>query len=202
MTGPTPAGPGARIRSTVRIALLACAVVVGPSPGWTDDAPVPLLGPGQPVDWWFVYKFNAADVPVCEPKVIDENIKRECPFGGRPASYKNSQRFAFASSKDGRLVPGEGCAGTSDPVAATFKQIYEGTYRYIVWNDQFYGSPKVRACSSGNCGGPWGHSKGVLAWNEEGRGLVIQVTTPSWPGFASKAFKRVGGNTLGCIRKP
>jgi hypothetical protein len=42
----------------------------------------------------------------------------------------------------------------------------------------------------------------VLAWNDEGEGLVIQVTTPSWPGIGSKKFDRKAGNTLGCIKKP
>ena len=89
-----------------------------------------------------------------------------------------------------------------DPVATTFDQIYGGKFRYLVWNDQFYQEPKVHACSANSCGGPWGHSKGVLAWNDEGEGLVIQVTTPSWPGIGSKKFDRKAGNTLGCIKKP
>jgi putative transposase len=53
-----------------------------------------------------------------------------------------------------------------------------------------------------SCGGSWGHSKGVLAWNDDGEGLVIQVTRPSWPGVGSKRFDRKAGNSLGCIKKP
>ena len=83
-----------------------------------------------------------------------------------------------------------------------FDQIYSGKFRYLVWNDQFYQEPKVHACSANSCGGSWGHSKGVLAWNDEGEGVVVQVTTPSWPGVASKEFERKAGNTLGCIKKP
>ena len=100
------------------------------------------------------------------------------------------------------LKKNDGCAGTTDPVATTFDQIYGGKFRYLVWNDQFYQEPKIRACSANSCGGPWGHSKGVLAWNDEGEGTVIQVTTPSWPGIGSKKFDRKAGNTLGCIKKP
>lgn len=182
--------------------LLLCALLALSLPVRADDAPVPLLGPGKPVDWWFVYKFNAKRFPACSAVESEEDAERECPFGGKPGAYGNSQRFAVASSETASLEDGQGCAGSSDPVAATFKQIYEGDFRYLVWNDQFYGSPKVKACSGDSCGGPWGHSKGVLAWNEEGKGVVIQVTTPSWPGFASKKFKRVGGNSLGCIKRP
>lgn len=163
------------------------------------DAPVPLLEKDKPVDWWFVYKFNAQTFPTCDK---DEDADRECPFGGNPAAYRNSQQFVFASSANASLTKSDGCAGTTDPVATTFDQIYGGKFRYLVWNDQFYQEPKIRACSANSCGGPWGHSKGVLAWNDEGEGLVIQVTTPSWPGIGSKKFDRKAGNTLGCIKKP
>jgi hypothetical protein len=40
----------------------------------------------------------------------------------------------------------------------------------------------------------------MLAWNEDGDGMVIQVTTPSWPAAGSKRFPRkTDGNTLGCV---
>ena len=178
--------------------LLFCA----PAPAFlanAADAPVPLLEKDKPVDWWFVYKFNAQTFPTCDK---DEDADRECPFGGNPAAYRNSQQFVFASSANASLTKSDGCAGTTDPVATTFDQIYGGKFRYLVWNDQFYQEPKVHACSANSCGGPWGHSKGVLAWNDEGEGLVIQVTTPSWPGVGNKKFDRKAGNTLGCIKKP
>ena len=139
------------------------------------------------------------NLPTCDK---DEDADRECPFGGNPAAYRNSQQFVFASSANASLTKSDGCAGTTDPVATTFDQIYGGKFRYLVWNDQFYQEPKVHACSANSCGGPWGHSKGVLAWNDEGEGLVIQVTTPSWPGVGNKKFDRKAGNTLGCIKKP
>jgi len=70
----------------------------------------------------------------------------------------------------------------------------------VVWNDQLYKHPVVPACSGDSCGAPWGHSKGMLAWNDAGDGLVMQVSTPSWPASGSKTFPRKGeGNTLGCI---
>src|SRR5437899_546157 len=46
---------------------------------------------------------------------------------------------------------------------------------------------------------PWGHSKGLLAWNDAGEGFVMQVSTPSWPGSGTSSIKRKAGNTLGCI---
>merc|ERR1712137_321337 len=50
------------------------------------------------------------------------------------------------------------------------------------------------------CMAPWGHSKGVLAWNDDGRGFVMQVSTPSWPGNGDASNPRKEqGNTLGCI---
>lgn len=38
-----------------------------------------------------------------------------------------------------------------------------------------------------------------MAWNQDGNGIVIQVTTPSWPAAASVVLPRKDGNTLGCI---
>jgi hypothetical protein len=64
-----------------------------------------------------------------------------------------------------------------------------------VWNDQFYGDPKMPC---GSCS-RWGHSKGILAWDDAGNGLVFQVTTPDWPGAGSSRTPRPKeGNTLGC----
>src|SRR5579864_4412015 len=86
-------------------------------------APVPLLTTGQPVDWWFVFKFNAASYPECG------GSQRTCSFGGTVQPYKSfGQQFAFASSADGTLRPGGGCVGDtiSDPLGATFDQVYYG----------------------------------------------------------------------------
>ncbi len=99
------------------------------------------------------------------------------------------------------LQQGNGCAGDSadDPIGATFDEIYNGAYYFVVWNDQFYDDPDIKGCSE-SCGAPWGHSKGMVAWNDAGDGLVMQVSTPSWPAAASAKFPRKGdGNTLGCV---
>jgi len=96
------------------------------------------------------------------------------------------------------------CLGTTtqDPVGASFDEIYNGKYHYLIWNDQPYGDPKIAPCTSnGNCGGPWGHSKGIVAWNDAGEGFVMQVSTPSWPESGNSSFpRRDDGNTLGCVR--
>jgi hypothetical protein len=77
--------------------------------------------------------------------------------------------------------------------------VYNASYYYVIWNDQFYGDPEVRGCGN-SCGAPWGHSKGLVAWNDQGDGLVMQVSTPSWPASGSKATPRADdGNTLGCV---
>ena len=92
---------------------------------------------------------------------------------------------------------GGGCLGdtASDPVGATFKQVYKGKLFYVIWNDQFYGDPIAGESS------PAGHSKGVLAWNKDGNGFVLQVSTPSWPASGnSKKPRKTDGNTLGCVK--
>ena len=89
-----------------------------------------------------------------------------------------------------------------DPLGATFDEVYSGSFFYVLWNDQFYQDPEM-ACAptSNSCSSPWGHSKGMLAWDENGAGFVMQVTTPSWPASGSKnAPRQTDGNTLGCVK--
>ena len=157
----------------------------------------PQLEKGHYVDWWFVFKFNADSFPGC-----GNDIKRECPFGGTVQNYKSgfSQQFIYSSSEHPDLQQGSTCIGDTlkDPVGATFDQVYNGSYYYVIWNDQFYNDPKIKGCGQ-SCGAPWGHSKGMVAWDDNGEGFVMQVTTPSWPAAGSASAPRTDGNTLGCI---
>lgn len=92
---------------------------------------------------------------------------------------------------------GGGCIGgtTTDPLGATFAQVYNGKFFYVLWNDQFYGDPLPTK------GAPAGHSKGMLAWNKDGNGIVLQVSTPDWPDSGNaKNPRKTDGNTLGCIQ--
>lgn len=161
------------------------------------SAPMPLLEKSHPVDWWFVFKFNASSFPGC-----GENVQRDCLFGGTVQGYQGhySQQFVYASSEKPSLQKGSGCVGDTlkDPVGATFDQVYNGSHYYVIWNDQFYDDPPIKGCTK-ECASPWGHSKGILAWNEEGAGFVMQVSTPSWPASGSSLSPRNDGNTLGCV---
>lgn len=163
----------------------------------SGDAPAPLIEKGHPVDWWFVFKFNSKSFPGC-----GDTATRECPFGGEPQNYVRGQQYVYASSEAQTLRKGGGCVGVTetDPLGATFDEVYNGSYYYVVWNDQFYDDPAISGCGT-SCGSPWGHSKGMVAWNDAGEGLVLQVTTPSWPAAGSKLFPRkTDGNTLGCVK--
>jgi Deoxyribonuclease II len=159
-----------------------------------EGPPRPLLEKnGVPVDWWFAFKFNAQKTfSGCGA----DTGRRICIFGGSVrAKDRFGQQFAFASSRGSALSQGQGCIGatTTDPVGATFDQVYNGNFFYVIWNDQFYGDPIASSDA------PWGHSKGLLAWSETGEGFVMQVSTPSWPGSGTSHIKRKAGNTLGCI---
>jgi hypothetical protein len=113
-----------------------------------------------------------------------------------------SQQYVYASSDSASLQQGSGCAGdtTTDPLGATFDEAYNGSFHYVIWNDQFYNDPAITGCSD-SCSAPWGHSKGMLAWNDAGEGFVLQVTTPSWPAAGNKSVPRKSdGNTLGCVK--
>jgi hypothetical protein len=174
-----------------------------PSPPVTTitdpNAPAPLLDTGHPVQWWFVFKFNTASFPGCG----DSGPQTQCLFGGtvKPYPQGHGQQFVYASSESPSLQKGSGCVGatTTDPLGATFNQIYNGNFHYVVWNDQLKGAPNIPGCGT-NCNSPWGHSKGMVAWDDAGNGLVLQVSTPSWPGAGSSAHPRADdGNTLGCV---
>jgi hypothetical protein len=166
---------------------------------YAQSAPAPLLQKGaSPVDWWFIFKFNTKFFPGCET-----NAKRACIFGGTVQDYPKGfgLQSISASSANPTLHNDSGCLGesTDDPIGATFDEIYNGTYSYVIWNDQFYDDPDLPACKGKTfCDAPWGHSKGVLAWDDQGNGLVMQVSTPNWPGSGSPSFPRNNGNTLGC----
>ena len=155
-----------------------------------NSSPAPMVKKDSPVDWLFVFKFNAEDFPECKGKRPDPGI-----FGGQQKDYKGkySLQYVYASSENPTLKKGRGCVGNSlsDPLGATFAQIYFGGYNYLLWNDQFYGKPIATK------GGPWGHSKGALAWNDQGEGMVLQVSTPSWPGSGSTKYPRPGAMKKG-----
>ena len=163
----------------------------------SNVAPVPLLSAEHPVDWWFVFKFNSRAFPGC-----GGNATRTCTFGGQVQNYKVfGQQFVYASSESPTLQKGSGCAGDTieDPIGATVDEVYNNSFHFVVWNDQFYDDPVIKGCTK-ECGAPWGHSKGMVAWNDAGEALVLQVTTPSWPAAGSKEFPRkTDGNTLGCV---
>ena len=184
----------------VGVALSACpdGAVYAQRPG-SSAAPAPLLEPGHSVDWWFVFKFNSKSFPGCGG---GSNEERACPFGGNVQQYTFGQQFVYASSETQKLQKGGGCVGgtTKDPLGATFEEVYNGSFYYVIWNDQFYDDPAITGCTK-QCGSPWGHSKGMLGWNDAGEGFALQVTTPSWPAAGSKKFPRkTDGNTLGCVK--
>ena len=167
------------------------------------SVPCPMAAQGHPVLWWFVFKFNAKSFPACG------GASRTCPFGGEvqtTAAYsKFGQQYVFATNEYPDLEDGtSGCLGDSsqDPVGASFDEIYNGDFYYVIWNDQPDGDPDISACTSkGNCDSPWGHSKGIVAWNDDGEGFVMQVSTPSWPEAGSAKLPRHNdGNTLGCVK--
>lgn len=168
-----------------------------------------LLGNGKPVDWFFAFKLNTAFWPDCK---TNANLEK-CIFGGKPQDYRNGfgLQYLLASHANGKTAPlqfhGDCLGSGEDPVAQTFKQVFSGKApNYVIWNDQFYGDPIPQihpACdgfTSHACPSPWGHSKGVLAWDNDGTGFIMQVSTPSWPGNGDKSHHRkTQGNTLGCI---
>ena len=202
LRGPVPgpaAGPQSGITVSAPISSVSGMKCGGGTAAWpTCSAPYPMLSSGHPVDWFFVFKLNVGKFPGCGGGAV------ACPFGGSPQSYKAGLRYVYASSEAPALQDGgQECMGTTtaDPVGATFDEVYNGAFHYLLWNDQFHDTDpvKIQGCNKGDCDEPWGHSKGMLSWNDAGEGFVMQVSTPSWPGSGSPGHQRKIGNTLGCI---
>jgi len=187
-----------RIRRACFAVLVLLLCVNGPHLR-AANGPAPLLASGHPVDWWFVFKFNASAFAGCGGSGA---YPRQCPFGGDVQPYNFGQQFVYASQEAPTLQRGQGCVGetVTDPVGATFDQIYNNSSLfYVIWNDQFYDDPDITGCGEA-CKSPWGHSKGMLVWNSDGEGFVMQVTTPSWPAAGNRNNpRRNDGNTLGCV---
>src|SRR5438132_11689181 len=102
-------------RLLLSLMMFWCIVSLGAKPA---RVATPLLKADTPVDWWFVFKFNAESFPGCG------GAQRACPFGGTVQHYGEfSQQFAYASSATHTLQQGGGCVGdtTTDPLGATFK---------------------------------------------------------------------------------
>lgn len=170
-------------------------------------APAPLLGPRRPVDWWFIFKFNAG-YSRGDPKSLGKKGIFDVPGTQKPkydtgvgSGKRFSRHYVVASSANPTLKrsTGKHIAGATlnDPLGATFGQVYlaKKPPYYVLWNDQFHSHPI--ASKSGH----WGHSKGMLAWNDDGEGFVLQVSTPSWPGAGNHAHPRANdGNTLGFVQ--
>ncbi len=161
-------------------------------------APTPLAGPNQPVDWMFAYKFNDGSFPGWDDGQIP-TYGSPGIFGGTTDDYKEgmSQQYVFATSAKPTLVKGKGPIGATftDPLGATFAQVYNCPgYFYVLWNDQFYGNPIDTK------GSPAGHSKGMAAWNEDGEGFVLQVSTPSWPASGCHTFSRNSQKTIDDVK--
>src|SRR5882757_6164118 len=141
-------------RARIASALAGLLLLAAAGPALSAGAPAPLLTKGgAPVDWWFAFKFNSSKTfagcvsPRKEGASEDEG-ERKCPFGGKVQTKSGfGQQFAFASSKGHTRQAGKGCAATTetDPIGATFEQVYNGSFHYVIWNDQFYRDPKISA---------------------------------------------------------
>jgi hypothetical protein len=176
----------------------ACFSVSGNAQDKT--APVPLVADGRPVDWWFAFKFD-----VKTPGAVFPGSSDPCAFGGDVQKYRygGNLAYAIASADAPTLRQGKDMIGRSgqDPLGATFGEMFRGSLNYVVYNDQFYGDPPNTdpSCKPTFCDAPWAHSKGIVAWNDVGDGLILQVTTPSWPHSGSVKVPSTDGNTLGCV---
>ncbi len=188
----------------------------GSGPTLDGTVPMPLLRAGVAANWWFVFKLNGSAFPKCGTPSTDggtvatpgTDARSPCLFDPTltPPAYSTGfgQRYVYASDQSSTLTDGgPQCLGnsTDDPVGATFDEVYRGKFFFVVWNDQPYQQLDLPGCGPTECSDNWGHSKGMMAWNADGEGFVMQVSTPSWPVSASVGSpNKASGNTLGCMK--
>jgi hypothetical protein len=95
--------------------------------GKPASAPAPLLKDGQPVEWWFGFKFNAGSFPGCG------GAQRACLFWRHGSNIQRGIRPTVRLCRQRRphTRTGGGCPGdtTTDPVGTTFNQVYKGNLR-------------------------------------------------------------------------
>lgn len=151
-----------------------------------------------PVDWWFVFKFNAANFPGCK-----KNVARVCRFGGQPASYYSAfgQQFVYASSEYRTFQEGNDCLGETDadPVGATFDQIYNDQLKYVVWNDQFYDDLLIQGCTA-FCASPWCTRRVLWLGTTPVTALSCRIQPPHGGLRQQTLSLETDGNTLGCVK--
>ena len=106
----------------------------------SSNIPLPLLSKNKSVDWWFAFKLNTEFFEGCgnKSKLPDKGL-----FGGNLQKYDYEKDFSLqyvvASSDSPILTKGRSCLGSTlnDPLGATFNQVYNGNFNYLLWNDQF-----------------------------------------------------------------
>ncbi len=160
-------------------------------------APAPLLSAGHPVDWWFTFKLNSAHLrdaalPLQEPA-----------FGGTPqtccSSDSSSRLRAVRMGRCSRAAVGARETPRRDPIGATFDQVYNGTFNYVIWNDQLYDDLTIKGLHEGMRRAV-GALKGMVAWNSTGDGFVMQASTPRGrlPEASNRSGKRMEIRLAAC----
>ena len=111
------------------------------------NIPLPLLSENKAVDWWFAFKFNTEFFEGCGD---GSQLPNQGLFGGNLQNYDSKKKFSLqyvvSSNESPILTKGKNCLGTTlnDPLGATFNQVYNGDFNYVLWNDQFYNDPILR----------------------------------------------------------
>ena len=181
-------------RNALPAAALVLSGAVG-SPAMAAAAPSPMVNQNHKAVWVFAFKFNIRHIPNHRVRV------QTCLFGGSPQPYASSQRYVLAQAVSSALRDGPGLIGTStaDPVGATFAKFSASGLNFVVWNDQFYRHPPITGCAE-SCGGPWGHSKGVVGGTVRAAASSCKSPPRLGPVRGTAAAPRAeDGNTLGCV---
>ena len=150
----------------------------------------PLDPNGNPVDWWLALKLPTSAFPqggCCENAACPSSSKTSAGLCYLYADANNPQ-FTFRTCL--------GQPGQSDPLSNTLNQVWLlNGIQFQLWNDQ-WGDGQMHDPNnkSQGCNAPGAHSKGALAYDTDGNGWYLNLSTPYFPDMSALP----PDNSLGC----
>ena len=155
----------------------------------SSSSVVPIDWNGNPVDWWIAIKLpadllnNSCPSPICTGSTYPDS------YSGLACLYADANTPAFVY----KTCLGQG----NDALSNTLNQIWDGSSGsspyFQIWNDQFNVGMHSPDKSQG-CEAPGAHSKGALAYDDDGNGWYLSATTPAFPDISTTPPE----NALGC----
>ena len=126
---------------------------------------------GQEVEWWFMYKTPGG----YNFSYTDPSIAATSPMSVFPRAMNDDNPIAITRTL---IALAENPPSPDLAIPVTLNRTTDTTVSYYLYNDE---------PASGTASSSYGHTKGVVAADEDGSGLWISHSTPRWPASTGKA---------------